>query len=256
MKLSWKIIISMFLVSAFSLTMLSTLMYYKYHSNLQNLIQDRFTITLLDIQNSIKNNLKLGTQLFEINNIKNIIFHAQKNDPDILSVEVFEVKKGKVNSVYNTDTQTKINPSDEKIIMNSKDLIWKSKKESTMLIGLNLKDAIKKDIGGIAICYSNKHIAESEKIIFNNIYQRLMVMFGVILIFIWFLVSIFFRKTFNTLNYMENLLTHKSTKNQGSTDQDLSGEFQETVLKIQNEIKHIEKIEKSIDELKSMKEKT
>ena len=255
MKLSWKIIISMFLVSAFSLAMLSTLMYYKYHSNLQNLIQDRFTITLLDIQNSIKNNLKLGTQLVEINNIKNIISHAQKNDPDILSVEVFEVKKGKTNSIYNTDTQTKITPSDEKIILNSKDLIWKLKKETTMLIGLNLKDIIKKDIGGIAICYSNKHIAESEKIIFNNIYQRLIIMFGVILVFIWFLVSVFFRKTFNTLSYMESLLTHKNPKKPSSTDQDLSGEFQETVSKIQNEIENIEKIEKSIDELKSMKEK-
>ncbi len=255
MKLSWKIIISMFLVSAFSLTMLSTLMYYKYHSNLQNLVQDRFTITLLDIQNSIKSNLKLGTQLFEIDNIKNIISHSKKNDPDILSIEVFEIKKGRINSIHNTDTQTKIDPLEEKGILHSQEPIWKIKQEATTLIGVNLKDSIKKDIGGIAICYSNKPITDNEKIIFNKIYQRLAIMLLVMLVFIWFLVSVFFRKTFNTLNHMKNLLSNKKSEKLRGMDQDLSQEFQETVSKIQKEMQDLEKIEKSIDMLTSMKEK-
>ncbi len=252
MKIIYKTSISISCMLVFSLALLTILMHYKYRSNLDNIIMNRFSVTLYDMKSTIENSLKIGANLSELRNTQSIIDQVKQNDENILSVKVFEGKIGVYKTVFDNDKDSIGKPIPvpwKNILETSKFPVWRLKEGNVTAIGTNFMDGVGHIIGGVTIRYANSHSATSEHAVALGLYERLLCALVACFLVLLILIRYLFKKPIATLSYMSRFLTdHSATQKtiKGNMDANLLGQFSQMLKTIEKETDEILSLEKSL----------
>jgi sensor histidine kinase YesM len=230
-------------------------MHYKYKSNLDNIIMNRFSVTLYDMKSTIENSLKIGANLSELRNTQSIIDQVKANDENILSVKVFEGKIGVYKTVFDNDKDSigKGIPAPWKNMLETSKLpVWKLKEKGVTAIGTNFMDGVGHIIGGVTIRYANSHSSTNENMVALGLYKRLLCALVTCFLLLLVLIRLFFRKPLSTLSYMLRFLTDHSgaqEKIKGSMDANLLGQFSQMLKTLEKETDEMVSLEKSLSSL-------
>lgn len=255
MKIIYKTSMSIFCMLIFSLALLTVLMHYKYRSNLDNIIMNRFSVTLYDMKSTIENSLKLGAALSELRNTQSIIDQVKANDENILSVKVFEYKLGVFKTIFDSRPASiggDVPTSWKNMIETTKRPVWKLKEGDVTSIGTNFMDGVGHIIGGVTIRYANTHSSTNENMVAWGLYERLFYALATCFLVLLTLIRYSFKKPISTLSYMSRFLTDRSSVEEAikeNMDTNLLGQFSQMLTTIEKETDEMQSLETSLSSL-------
>lgn len=143
------------LIVLIGLGLMTFLNYSKFERSFSLLLGSRFDAVLRDMKNTIETSLALGLPLNALRNTQPLIEREMRQDPLILSIEVFEANG---NVVFATDRDFIGDLiADEWIkAWRSHDAAgaWRLREEDALVIGVSLTNSLDLEVGGIALRFS------------------------------------------------------------------------------------------------------
>lgn len=129
--------------------------YFKFERSFSMLINSRFDAVLRDMKNTVETSLALGLPLNALRNTQALIEREARQDPLILSIEVFEAD-GSV--VFATDrdfiSDLMANEWIEAWRTHDKTGAWRLREDDALVIGVSLVNNLDLEVGGIALRFS------------------------------------------------------------------------------------------------------
>lgn len=129
--------------------------YFKFERSFSLLLGSRFEAVLRDMENTIETSLALGLPLNTLHNTQSLIEREMRQDPLILSIEVFEANG---NIVFATDRDFIGDLIGDEWLEARRGRdpagVWRLREEDALVIGVALTNSLDLEIGGIALRFS------------------------------------------------------------------------------------------------------
>jgi hypothetical protein len=153
MKVSSKALISMILVLFIVLGLIFMMSYFKFQTTLTTLIQNRLTVISITMGESIESAIDLGLGLGEMRTAEEVIARANRNDPEIASIHIFD-NNGQI--LYSTQKEmdgTNVPPYVLLAVEQSDDQTWWLDRGDYFVNGFSLLNSFAQMIGGVVLTY-------------------------------------------------------------------------------------------------------
>jgi len=154
MKISSKALISMILVLLIVMGLIFMMSYFKFQTTLTALIQNRLTVISITMGESIESAIDLGLRLGEMRTAEGVIARAKRDDPGIVSIQIFD-DKGQI--LYSTQKEmagTNVPPYVLQAPEQSNGRAWRLDRGNYFVNGVSLLNSFDQVIGGIVLTYS------------------------------------------------------------------------------------------------------
>jgi hypothetical protein len=154
MKISSKALISMILVLFIVMGLIFMMSYFKFETTLATLIQNRLAVISITMGESIESAIDLGLRLGEMRTAEEVIARARRDDPGIVSIQIFD-DKGQI--LYSTQKEmagTNVPPYVLQAPEQSDGRAWRLDKGNYFINGVSLLNSFDQMIGGIVLTYS------------------------------------------------------------------------------------------------------
>lgn len=150
-----QITLAIALIVLIGLGLTTFLNYFKFERSFSLLIESRFDAVLRDMKNTIESSLALGLPLNALRNTQPLIEREIRQDPLILSIEVFEAN-GNVAFATDRDFIGDLIADEWIDAWRSHDAAgaWRLREEDALVIGTSLINSLDLEIGGIALRFS------------------------------------------------------------------------------------------------------
>ena len=154
MKISSKALISMILVLLIVMGLIFMMSYFKFQTTLATFIQNRLAVISITMGESIESAIDLGLRLGEMRTAEEVIARAQRDDPGIVSIQIFD-DKGQI--LYSTEKEmvgTKVPSYVLQAPEQSDGRAWRLDRGNYFVNGVSLLNSFDQTIGGIVLTYS------------------------------------------------------------------------------------------------------
>lgn len=177
MRLSFRISYTMLIISICTLTLLTVLMHFKYHTTRLTLINERLNVVSTGISQPLNNALLLGIDVKDIKSLEDIIKKAKDFDKTISNIVIFKIEKDLITPVFSTEKK-ELSASEKATLLQSlrisKNKYWKgSLGEQIRFAGVTLKDVANQERVGISIFYDLTENSALEAVEIGKLYRRL-----------------------------------------------------------------------------------
>jgi hypothetical protein len=128
--------------------------YFKFQTTLATLIQNRLTVISITMGESIESAIDLGLRLGEMRTAEEVIARAKRNDPGIVSIQIFD-NNGQI--LYSTEkgmADINLPPYVLQALEDSDDRAWRLDRGNYFVNGVSLLNSFDQMIGGIVLTYS------------------------------------------------------------------------------------------------------
>jgi hypothetical protein len=167
MKISSKALISMILVLLIVMGLIIMMSYFKFQTTLATLIQNRLAVISITMGESIESAIDLGLRLGEMRTAEEVIARAKRDDPGIVSIQIFD-DKGQI--LYSTEKEMAGTNVPSYVLQapeESDSRAWRLDTGNSFVNGVSLLNSFDQMIGGIVLTYSkdayNKKVAALTK---------------------------------------------------------------------------------------------
>jgi hypothetical protein len=177
MKISSKALISMILVLLIVMGLIFMMSYFKFQTTLATLIQNRLTVSTITMGESIESAIDLGLRLGEMRTAEEVIARAKRNDPGIVSIQIFD-DKGQI--LYSTQKEmagTNVPPYVLQAQEESTDQAWWLDRGNYFFNGVSLLNSFDQLIGGIVLTYSKDAYNTKVAILANSLTRKSILIF-------------------------------------------------------------------------------
>ncbi len=150
-----QITLAIALIVLIGLGLTTFLNYFKFERSFSLLIESRFDAVLRDMKNTIEASLALGLPLNVLRNTQPLIEREMRQDPLILSIEVFEAN-GNVAFATDRDFVGDLIADEWLDAWRSHDAAgaWRRREDDALVIGISLVNSLDLEVGGIALRFS------------------------------------------------------------------------------------------------------
>jgi sensor histidine kinase regulating citrate/malate metabolism len=148
-------------VCLFAVGMAGLLNFFKYRSNAERLIKERFVVTGLGIENSIRSSLSLGLQFADLSALPEMMQRERGTDDLIRSIEIFDLD-GK--TLYSTDSLRQNRPANAAWVaaaIESHGTQWQVRAGRESAVGLPVRNSFGQVIGHVALRYAQQQVDEA-----------------------------------------------------------------------------------------------
>ena len=154
MKISSKALVSMILVLLIVMGLIFMMSYFKFQTTLATLIQNRLTVISITMGESIESAIDLGLGLGEIRTAEEVIARAKRDDPGIVSIQIFD-DKGQI--LYSTQKEMAGTNVPSYVLQapeQSDGRAWRLDRGNYFINGVSVLNSFDQMIGGIVLTYS------------------------------------------------------------------------------------------------------
>jgi len=154
MKISSKALISMILVLFIVMGLIFMMSYFKFQTTLATLIQNRLAVISITMGESIESAIDLGLGLGEMRTAEEVIARAKRDDPGIVSIQIFD-DKGQI--LYSTEKEMAGTNVPSYVLQapeESDGRAWRLDRGNSFVNGVSLLNSFDQMIGGIVLTYS------------------------------------------------------------------------------------------------------
>jgi len=145
MKIGYKLSLVMVLIGMIGMSLLTTLMHFRYMTTNNHLLHERLNVAGRGIVRILENGLRMGIDLASLKEIDNQIQNLQKNDATIDDIVIYHVDKDQLSPLFcNTNKTLQQGDMDTFIraMRGSKTAEWSGRLENgKSFFGVLLKDA-------------------------------------------------------------------------------------------------------------------
>ena len=144
----------MILVMLIVMGLIFMMSYFKFQTTLATLIQNRLAVISITMGESIESAIDLGLRLSEMRTAEQVIARAKRDDPGIVSIQIFD-DKGQI--LYSTETGmagTNVPPYVFQAPKESDGRAWRLDRDNYFVNGVSLLNSFDQMIGGIVLTYS------------------------------------------------------------------------------------------------------
>lgn len=178
--------------------------YHNYEKILNEIIQSRFIIVGDHVENTISAGLKLGLNLKELQSAQKIIDDTKAGDPEILSIQIFELIDGTLGKTVFSTRKAGIGtsvPSNWVRVMlgTEKGKIWHIYDDGVNLLGKTVYNMFDAAVGAIVVRFTEDYTQHKLQVVLD----RLTLLLGTFTIFIS--IFLFFLCFFITRSFTHSL---------------------------------------------------
>ena len=136
--------------------------YNKYEKTLNEIIQARFIIVGDHLENTISTGLRLGLTLKELQAIQKTLIETKAGDPEILSIQIFELMDGALGKTLFSTRKVGIGnsvPSHwiSKMLSTEKGKIWNIEDDGVNLLGKTIYNMFDAPIGAVVVRFTEDY---------------------------------------------------------------------------------------------------
>lgn len=153
MKARFKLFMLVVVVLGFAVSLAAFLNYNKFRKMLVDQERSRFSVTGLDVVESIQRGFDLGISLTQMNYMQDVLDRLRTEDPRIDSLYIFD-EQGKVLYQSAQRSRSTIDPEWSRARDEENDGTWNAETELDFAVGFDLRNNFEKRVGGIAVEYS------------------------------------------------------------------------------------------------------
>ncbi|MDP3372540.1 MAG: hypothetical protein Q8S21_06625 [Candidatus Paracaedibacteraceae bacterium] len=179
MKLAQRISLVMCAIAISTMTLLTILMHFKYHSTQVNLVNERYGVTSAGISQPLKNAILLGIKFDNLRTISELINEAKNFDKSILDIIVFKNEQDTIVTAFETSKRD-FSKNEIALFLSgmraSKTEHWKGTLPNDIgFSGTTIRDVANQDRASILILYDLKLLKKNEAEEINSLYKRLLI---------------------------------------------------------------------------------
>lgn len=178
MKISSKALVSMILVLLIVMGLIFMMSYFKFQTTLATLIQNRLTVISITMGESIESAIDLGLGLGEMRTAEEVIARAKRDDPGIVSIQIFDDKGHILYSTQKEMAGTKVPSYVLQAPEQSDGRAWRLDKGNYFVNGVSLLNSFDQMIGGIVLTYSKNAYNTKVAALANSLTRKSILIFA------------------------------------------------------------------------------
>lgn len=178
MKISSKGLISMILVLLIVMGLIFMMSYFKFQTTLATLIQNRLSVISITMSEAIESAIDLGLGLGEMRTADEVIARAKRNDPGIVSIQIFD-NNGQIlfstqKEMAGTNVPLYVLQAQEE----SDGRAWRLDKGNSFVNGVSLLNSFDQVVGGVVLEYPKDAYNTKVAALFNSLTRKSILIFA------------------------------------------------------------------------------